>query len=267
MLKRLVVALILLGTSCTAAELELVSRVQVVSGDYRFGGLSGLEILDQGRVAFALSDRGNVFRMDLIRKGETLVGPRQTAAHYAWVGGDSEGLVISPDNEWFISTEQLAQVHMAWFRCYPVHPDFVDLVRNRGLEALAQGPDGALYVLPERVVRGAFPIYRLNSESWDIVDTLEPYERFAPVGADFGPEGRLWVLERAFTVWGFRTRIRVWTPEKTEVLLLTDYAEYDNLEGISVWQDRDGLTRITLVSDDNFALFLRGEMVEFILRD
>ena len=41
---------------------------------------------------------------------------------------------------------------------------------------------------------------------------------------------------------------------------------HDNLEGISVWQDEQGL-RMTLISDDNFRAFQRTEIVEYRLTD
>lgn len=38
---------------------------------------------------------------------------------------------------------------------------------------------------------------------------------------------------------------------------------HDNLEGISVWQDPDGRIRLTMISDDNFMVFQRTEIVEY----
>ena len=81
----------------------------------------------------------------------------------------------------------------------------------------------ALYALPEQTIRETFPIYRFSANRWDIVGELAPSEGFAPVGADFGPEGRLWILERDISIWGFRNRIRIWSPQGTETVLLTNY--------------------------------------------
>ena len=250
----------------TAERLELISRDRIASDHEFFGGLSAIEIDQKGTRSFMLSDKGNLFRLDIDRDAKFNVADLKTT-HFAWTGGDSEGLAITPDNAFYVSTEQLAQVNLAWFLCYPVHPDFVDLYGNAGLEALALASDGALIALPEQTVREVFPIYRFHQGVWSILAELpEDPDGFVPVGADFGPDGRLWILERAFGLWGFRTRIRTWTPEAIQVHLLTDYAEFDNLEGISVWRDPFGQTRITLVSDDNFVQFLRSELVEYILR-
>ena len=51
-----------------------------------------------------------------------------------------------------------------------------------------------------------------------------------------------------------------------EVLIQTNAGVHDNLEGLSVWRDRTGAIRLTMVSDDNFNLFQRTEIVEYILR-
>ncbi|MDA1155104.1 MAG: esterase-like activity of phytase family protein, partial [Proteobacteria bacterium] len=51
-----------------------------------------------------------------------------------------------------------------------------------------------------------------------------------------------------------------------EVLLETRLRTHDNLEGISVWQDEQGL-RMTLISDDNYRALQRTEIVEYRLTD
>ena len=91
---------------------------------------------------------------------------------------------------------------------------------------------------------------------------------FLPVGADVGPDGRFYLLERDFTGVGFRTRIRSFAPDFTGERLLLEAANatHDNLEGISVWTDPEGDLRLTLISDDNFRFFQRTEIVEYRLR-
>ncbi len=79
---------------------------------------------------------------------------------------------------------------------------------------------------------------------------------FLIVGADIGPDGRLYMLERDFAGIGFRSRIRRFDLDggNEETMLETGLRTHDNLEGISVWQDAQGL-RLTLISDDNFRVF------------
>ena len=76
------------------------------------------------------------------------------------------------------------------------------------------------------------------------------------------------MLERDFLGIGFRSRVRRFdlTGGNEQVLLETRLRAHDNLEGISVWQDEQGL-RMTLISDDNFRAFQRTEIVEYRLTD
>ena len=50
------------------------------------------------------------------------------------------------------------------------------------------------------------------------------------------------------------------------ILWTGERGEYDNLEGISVWQDEKGL-RLTLVSDNNGSSDVPTEFVEFRLTE
>ena len=40
---------------------------------------------------------------------------------------------------------------------------------------------------------------------------------------------------------------------------------HGNLEGLAVWQDPAGQIRLTMVSDDNYLPFMRGQIVEYVL--
>jgi hypothetical protein len=92
---------------------------------------------------------------------------------------------------------------------------------------------------------------------------------FLPVGADFGPDGKLYILERHLNgIFGFQSRIRRFAIGETslveeETLLASMTARHDNLEGISVWRDAEGAIRITMISDDNYRSFQRTEFVEY----
>ena len=115
------------------------------------------------------------------------------------------------------------------------------------------------------------PILRLEDGAWQRAGTLPAQDAFGVVGADFGPDNLLYILERAFSPLGFRSRIRRLsldgeTPQP-ETLLTTRLGDFDNLEGIDVWRDPAGSTRITLVSDDNFLRVQRSELVEFVLQE
>ncbi len=91
--------------------------------------------------------------------------------------------------------------------------------------------------------------------------------------ADFGPDGRFYLLERDFRwLGGFATRVRRFdvgadgfTGEVT--LLGTRFGELDNMEGLSAWRDAAGRIRITLLSDDNFFPLQKTMFAEYVLEE
>ena len=132
-------------------------------------------------------------------------------------------------------------------------------------------PDGRLHVFSEEALPayGAFPVYVFASEGWEITGTIEAMNRFGIVGADFGPDGRLYLLERKLVLgrW-WQSRIRVFdVPEgRGKVLWTSRRGEYFNLEGIAAWSDEDGI-RLTLVSDNNQRQSEPTQFVEFRLTE
>jgi hypothetical protein len=264
-------------------------RVVWNEDDSRFGGLSGLEIRDNGSSLVAVSDRGAWVTADLIREDGRLTDVTMTGIGLLkGVDGepldnarirDAEGLALDAQGRAYVSFETRHRV-----RRYdridgpaaeiPGHPDFPNLITNSSLEALAVGDDGTIYTMPER--SGAwerpFPIYRYRDGIWDTDLEVRRDGRFLVVGADFGPDGRLYVLERDFrNPFGFQTRLRSFrlgadALEDETLLLHTTLWQLDNMEGISAWQDAAGDTRITLVSDDNFSFPQRTMLVEYVLK-
>ena len=83
-----------------------------------------------------------------------------------------------------------------------------------------------------------------------------------------GPDGRLYVLERDFTGLGFRSRLRRLNIDGSgeEILLTTATGTHDNLEGLDVWADAEGL-RATMISDDNRYFFQETQFVDYRLPD
>ena len=258
--------------------------------DPKFGGFSGLELSADGSSYVALSDRGGFTQGKILRDAEGRI-KSVTAARVQRLQGedgkplkplqsDSEGLALAPDGSMFVSFEGGARVaHYPRLdgpaENLPSAPEFAKLQRNSSLEALAIGPDGALYTLPERTgnANHPFPVYRFRDGKWDTTLSVPREGGFLPVGADFGPDGRYYLLERDFRgLAGFASRLRRFTvtPDAMtdEVTLLeTPTGLYDNLEGLSIWRDAKGHLIATMVSDDNFAFFLRTQLVEFRLPD
>ena len=252
--------------------------------DENFGGFSGLELSQDGESFVALSDRGHITEGRLLREGGRIVGVEAAPLRRLGNGeggplaqnrSDAEGLAVAPDGERFLSFEGVARLRTETGpegrpALLPRHPDFTRMQSNSSLEALAIGPDGALYTIPERSGRmdRPFPVYRLKDGEWQIPFVLPRVGPFLVAGADIGPDGMLYVLERDFTGVGFRSRVRRFGLDGSggAVVLETGTAVHDNLEGIAVWRDAEGL-RITMISDDNFRWFQRTEFVEYRLTD
>ncbi len=256
-----------------------------------FGGYSGLEVSADGRKFWVVSDGGNIatgqFRRDA--PDGKIVGVEKFAQHPILdtsgkqtngVWNDAEGLALDASGAIFVSFEGM---HRVWRydepggTAYkvPEHPDFKKFQNNSSLETLAIDESGRLYTLPERsgLLTRPFPVYRLQDGAWELVSSIPRRGPFLTTGGDFGPDGWFYLLERNFNgVWGFQTRIRrmklsAGQVTDEEILLETSSGTHDNLEGIALWQDQKGDTRITMISDDNFRAFQRTEFVEYRVKE
>ena len=269
MRKCLGVALSLFGFTATAEPLTYIRSMPLISDLPTFGGISAIEMQNPGIRAMVLSDRGAAFTITLDRTAQSYViaAVQQPQPHR-----DSEGLAQS-DKHMFFSYEGPAEVWRADKTRLPRHPDFAAYPPNGSLEALAAAPDGTLYALPEQSGgrRQPFPIYRFFQDGWQIIGRLPQRGPFLPAGADIGPQGRLYILERAFSLLGFRSRVRridLENPDaEAETLLTTGPGVHDNLEGLAVWRSRSGATCLTFVSDNNFLPIQRTEWVEYALTE
>ncbi|WP_339769226.1 esterase-like activity of phytase family protein [uncultured Pseudosulfitobacter sp.] len=278
MLWRSVLALIC-AAACANAEpaltLDGVTPLPRLSDS--FGGLSAIEVSDGGATAVVLSDRGGLFHLTLDRSGDTLAvtdaTPDDRTAHL----GDTEGMAVDAKGRLYISLEGPAGVMAeradGSFERVKPHPDFAGMVQNRALEALAVAADGTLVTMPEasHANTAPFPVYQYKDGTWTKGPALPRKGSFLITGADFGPDGWLYVLERAVSLRGFASRVRrfdLTAPDLSETTLLTtDAGTYGNLEGLSVWQDDTGTTHLSLVADDNFNIFQSNQIVEFTLTE
>ncbi len=272
MLWRLSFALIFLAQVGLTAEFKLLSRLSLDVDLAGFGGLSGLEISVDGSRAYLLSDRGGLFEAKIARSGDALNAISVSRLPQSLRGFDSEGLAIAPNGQWYVSLEGRSQVRALPKTRLPRHNDFRKFPGNGGLEALAVDTAGVLWTVPETSVarRGAIPIYRYADRRWSVPMYLPRDGLFLPVGADFGPDGKLYILERHLNVFGFRSRIRRITPGQNttpETVLKTSALTHGNLEGLAIWTDEQGRLRATMVSDNNFRTVLRSEMVEYVLQE
>lgn len=253
-----------------------------------FGGFSGLELSDDGDAMTVLGDRSTLLKARILRDGDRVTGivpgraqhlKSSTGKPLAGRIGDSEGLAVAPDGTLFVSFEgvhRVARYDRADGRAAVLTRPalFRGMRANKSLEALAIDGKGRLYTLPEggRDAAGQIPVFRRDAAGWTVAFTLPPRGGFKPVGADFGPDGRLYLLERDFSLFGFRSRLRRWRitdagPDQEQTLLQTATGSHDNLEGVSIWRDAQGRLRATMISDDNFLSLQRTELVEYVLPD
>ena len=251
--------------------------------DEDFGGLSGLHVSDDGSSFVTVSDRGTLYQGLFQRNSGKITGITNLqktglrdddGSLISTFRSDAEGLAIAPSGRLYISFEQYHRVwtysspssQAAWL---PRHPDFKTMQSNSSLEALAIDANGALFTIPERSgdLEKPFPVYRYANKVWTQPFSLRRDGPFLVVGADFGPDGQLYVLERYFTGFSFKSRVRRFDTlgQNEQTLLTTNSGQFDNLEGISVWQDAKGQTRLTMISDDNFRFFQRTQFVEYTL--
>ncbi len=284
-------AAILVALSCPAPAAELVLRDQYkwTFEDPNFGGFSGLSMAPDGQSFLAISDRGYFARAQITRADGGIAGISTDAVEPLPLVRDrdpveflmdAEGLAVAPDGTIYVSYEGHHRVwtfdadltKANWTHTWNF---FWRFQSNSGLEALAVDADGTVYAIPERSGKWErpFPVFRYKDDTWDDALSIPRSKRFLVVGADFGPDGKLYVLERDFDIINqFKSRIRRFSLsedgfDQGETLLETKYSVMENAEGISLWTDASGQTIVTLISDDNFLGLLSTWVTEYELRE
>ena len=254
--------------------------------DEDFGGLSGFELSADGSRFWALSDRGTLrwgkVERDAQGRVTGMTGTGKVRLQNSKGGalkpgrlGDAEGLAIDDQGRIFVSFEGADRVLRYDDAAAPAKPlpsakQFRQLRKNGGLEALAVTPEGELLTMPEVWGQqpGGVPVWRLRDGRWDTAFQIPSDPDWARVGADVGPDGMLYVLERDFLgLGGFASRVRRFAMDgdrmgPPQLLFQSSPRQFDNLEGIAVWQDGKGI-RVTMVSDDNFLFLQQTQVVEF----
>ena len=269
--------------ACAAEPISdvFLSRFTWQSTGETFGGFSGLELSEDGRSFVAISDRGSIVAGQIERTEGKISGitsgeiERLTTPSGGELGQseqDAEGLAISPTGTRVISFEGTPRIWAYGDKGateLPLPPAFGSLQTNSGLEALAIDETGALYTMPERSggLTQPFPVWRLKDGRWSQPFEISRSGGFLPVGADFGPDGALYVLERSFSGFAFQSRVRRFEIDGDAIaaertIFTSDYGSFDNLEGIAAWRDEAGTIRLTMISDDNFNILQRTEFVE-----
>jgi len=274
---------IAIAAAASGGEARFVASYTWRMDDPAFGGFSGLELSQDGRRFTAMSDRAGIVSGTLERQDGRIVAVQAGAVAnlmddkgqpQSQAEGDSEGLAVDGNGRVFVSYEGTSRV---WAydtpdRAMPLPraEAFKRLQTNSSLEALAIDARGRLYTLPERSgeLTRPFPVWRYDKGRWTQPFDIPRRGGFLAVGADIGPDGRFYLLEREFTGVGFRSRVRRFDMAEDALsgettLFESHLLRHDNLEGLAVWRDEAGAIRLTMISDDNFNFFQRTQLVEY----
>ena len=257
-----------------AVRLEEMQRFVWAVEDADFGGISDILVDPGGQGLTAVSDRGTIWQAGILRdasgrieavttavkarlkdsKGEDVSGFRQ----------DAEDLARGAQGRVFVAFEGYARI--SGFDLPDMAPvalhdweQFRKFWGNEAFEGLAMLPNGHLLAVLERARDGAYPTFIEDVQGWTEGPPIPAADGgFSAAGADIGPDGQLYVLERRTTILlSFMTRIRRF-PVGTlgigegEVVFQSEAGDLPNMEGISLWAAPDGATMVTLISDNAF---------------
>jgi hypothetical protein len=254
----------------------------------QFGGLSGILIEQNGTKIIAASDRGTLFNATLSRDTQGNIAQITDVTEHAIrlpkggpvdrFKGDIEGLSRLDDGRFALSFEGYARImtmtdldaDTVWTHRWD---RFESYFSNSAFEGLATLPDGRLMAFAE--TRGRYGMTRAYVQSdagWTGPHPVPVTPRYRITGADVGYDGCLYTIERRFNLFaGIEYRVTrnwqtggLWTTEadwQSETLYISPKGRGGNGEGISVWQDKDGL-RIGIITDDGFLPLPHTQLVE-----
>ncbi|MEM7743614.1 MAG: esterase-like activity of phytase family protein [Pseudomonadota bacterium] len=251
-----------------------------------FGGLSGIEIEDGA--LYAVTDQGWWLEADLSHGSVGIVPVNASLTPLLDTdgrgldknGGDAEGLAITAQGA-AISFERDHRV--MWrqddgrLANSVTHRALERLRSNSGLEALAKLPDGRLVAIAEASRSGVHPMFAIEVDGTVRSGAFPTYRPYAITGADMGPDGWFYVVLRHYTaLTGVAVQIHRFllddaglpvAESRDVVASFEGRGGIDNMEGIAVWQDATGRTRLAVVSDDNFRFIQRTLLMDLVVLD
>ncbi len=285
--------------SATLSGVEYVAGYHLTSDNPRFGGISGLETLENGSL-LSVTDQGDFLWIGLDEFDHLLPVNAQMSVMRDAAGNpydskraaDSEGLAVS-DGLALVSFEQKHRVEAfdlttcggnarasKIFDLVPGEDGVEKLGGNQGMEALALTRDGGLILGIEALKDGASQISISPNQSFvDFEHKLSAGGGKKMTGSDYLPlnesEGLLYSLHRHYSpLTGTHIRLlqtsvslgendKYSLGEPKELLYLKPPGISDNFEGIAVRREENGIIRLFIVSDDNFSPKQRSLLLIF----
>jgi len=274
-------------------QLEFVSGHVLTSKNDNFGGISGIRIVKD--TLYSVTDKGHFLTAKIIREagrisglekatltrlrdesGERIKKKRNADAESLEIVG-SQYLVGFERNDRVEVFNQKGDKLIGDERAKTISFKKYDFPNNKGPEAIAHIPG------TEKLL--AFAEYAPNGDNLHqgfIVEgskitpffiTLTP--GYSLTDADFLPSGELLMLERFYTpITGSAMRIRKFNVSQLSegaildgeiIMEATSEMQIDNMEGLTITQNENGETALTLISDDNFNRSQRTLLLEFKL--
>ncbi|MGG7568269.1 esterase-like activity of phytase family protein [Rhodovulum sp. DZ06] len=267
---------------------------------------------DSGHLLVADLDRGPDGRLTAVRPAYWSILRDEVGGRPPRAERDMEGMAIPPGampgGPMLISVERTHRVTAYAAPDAPAHirRSFIGAwpgVRpNAGIEALAMRADGAVLMIREAPLdrdtlvgwlaaaglpaaaappagTGVQAFAAAPPDAAGLEEIRFPrWGGFDITGADIDAEGRLWVVERRFSlVSAFAFALSVYPPDGPPgrrtgwgaPLRLAAFTgpEAENAEGIAVWTDPAGRTRLAVIADDNFALLQRTVLYDFAVKE
>lgn len=275
-------------------QLTFLNGFVLQSADRNFGGLSGLALDHDGRMLYAVSDRGWWFSarlshhahgrlvgIDSWEKGrlQALKGQRLRSSLR-----DAEALVRRPDGSFLVAFEH---IHRLWhypsstppFSTFPqpvaLPAEIAQAPANGSLEAVTQLANGDLLLLLEDFANadGTLKGWLVQQQQSTPV-ALAISEGFRPTDLAAFSNGGALLLERRYNLFGPAVRLRYLSASSLQPGALLQgqvVAQWslpqtvDNFEGLALRQVTEHETLIYLLSDDNFNAFQRTLLLQFRL--
>ena len=265
-------------------RLDYRGGIAIASDDERFGGLSALELSEDGTRMLALSDSAwwITGTLEWAEEDNRLTGfsgleiaPVRDidGRHFEGRAGDSEGLTPLGDGRYAVSFERRHRMlaydlGVDWSRVGEARPEPMempetlgDLPDNRGAEALARDAGGTLLMGIEYPtdITLAHHLWVEDGTGWRRL-ALNARPSFGLTGMA-EHDGTVYALERFYSrAVGNRAGIVAFPvpgPDDTAIAPVTmgridPPMTLDNFEGIAVIE-RGGETLVLIVSDDNFS--------------